>query len=114
MNDGSGHAAGDLLLQLAAKALQGAARETDLVARLGGDEFGILAIECDRQGAETLLLRARAALHEAGVPASVGMALRNPASGLQAAWDSADLAMYAVKRQQGGGAKDSAEPRPPA
>ena len=114
VNDGAGHAAGDLLLQQAAKALQGAARETDLVARLGGDEFGILAIECDRQGAETLLLRARAALHEAGVPASVGMALRNPASGLQAAWDSADLAMYAVKRQQDGGTKDSAEPRPPA
>ena len=100
VNDTAGHAAGDLLLERAGKALRKAARETDLVARLGGDEFGILAIECDRPGAQTLLQRARDALKEAGVDASVGMAMRIPGSGLQAAWEQADLTMYEVKRQQ--------------
>ena len=99
VNDTAGHAAGDLLLERAGKALRKAARETDLVARLGGDEFGILAIECDRTGAQALLERARSALQEAGVEASVGMALRAPGNGLQAAWEQADLAMYAVKRE---------------
>ena len=70
------------------------------MARLGGDEFGILAIECDRDGAQALLDRARTALHEAGVGAAVGMAAREPGSGLQAAWERADLAMYAAKHQR--------------
>ena len=100
INDSAGHAAGDQLLESAANAMRSAARETDLVARLGGDEFGILAIQCDRRGAEALLERARAALHSAGVRASVGMAVREPGSGLQAAWERADLAMYAIKRAQ--------------
>ena len=100
VNDSAGHAAGDRLLQKAAEALHSAARETDLVARLGGDEFGILAIECDRDGAQALLDRARTALHEAGVGAAVGMAAREPGSGLQAAWERADLAMYAAKHQR--------------
>lgn len=100
LNDSAGHAAGDLLLERAGQALQSAARETDLVARLGGDEFGILAVECDRAGATALLERTRAALLEAGVSASVGMAPREAGTGLQAAWERADLAMYAVKRQQ--------------
>ena len=100
VNDNLGHAAGDLLLERAGTALRKAARDTDLVARLGGDEFGILAIECDRAGAQTLLLRARDALRESGIEASVGMAMRLPGSGLLAAWEEVDQTMYAIKRQQ--------------
>ena len=100
VNDSLGHAAGDLMLERAAKALRKAARETDLVSRLGGDEFGILAIECDHAGAQTLLRRARAALQEDGVSASIGMAMRAPGTGLQVAWEQADMAMYEAKRQQ--------------
>ena len=48
----------------------------------------------------TLLLRARDALREAGIEASVGMAMRLPGSGLLAAWEEADQTMYAIKRQQ--------------
>ncbi len=98
VNDSSGHAAGDALIARTAQALRQAARKNDVVARLGGDEFGILAIECDRTGAEALLERTRLALREAGVAASVGMATRDPVSGLQTAWEHADQAMYCDKR----------------
>lgn len=107
INDSAGHAAGDALIVRTAQALRTAARQNDVVARLGGDEFAMLAIECDRAGAEALLERTRRALREAGVSASVGMATRDPVSGLQAAWERADQAMYADKRSH-------APPHPPS
>ena len=97
VNDSAGHAAGDALIVRTAQAMRQAARKNDVVARLGGDEFGILAIECDHTGADALLERTRLALHEVGVSASVGMATRDPTSGLQAAWEHADQAMYRDK-----------------
>ena len=41
-NDGSGHQAGDLALQLTANCLKGALRSADVAARYGGEEFCIL------------------------------------------------------------------------
>lgn len=118
VNDNDGHAAGDALIVRTAHALRSAARKHDVVARLGGDEFGILAIECDRTGAEALLERARQALRAASVEASVGLALRDPAHGLQAAWEQADQAMYRDKRshtpQGSSPATASAPPSDPA
>jgi diguanylate cyclase len=98
INDTAGHAAGDALLVRAADALQEVVRDIDIVARLGGDEFGLIAVECDAAGAELLLRRLREALDVRQVKASVGLAVREGASGLARAWEQADRLMYAQKR----------------
>ena len=46
INDTCGHGAGDVLLQLLAKMLQGRMRDSDILARLGGDELGVLLPHC--------------------------------------------------------------------
>jgi diguanylate cyclase len=97
LNDSQGHAAGDALIQRSAQVLSQTARTQDVIARLGGDEFGVLCVECDRLGAQALLERLRSALHAAGISASIGMAAREPAKGLRAAWELADQRMYQVK-----------------
>jgi diguanylate cyclase (GGDEF)-like protein len=45
LNDTKGHDAGDVALQVSAKAMLGVLRSSDRVARLGGDEFAILLPE---------------------------------------------------------------------
>lgn len=82
VNDSQGHAAGDALIARASATLRNVARASDIVARLGGDEFGVLLAECDRSNAQAFLARVRAALREANVEASIGLAIRNPAVGL--------------------------------
>lgn len=42
VNDILGHNAGDMVLQLAAKSIQSALRESDSVSRFGGDEFTVM------------------------------------------------------------------------
>ena len=49
VNDGLGHEAGDLLLQLVAKRMSRTIRETDTLARLGGDEFVLVINELTDQ-----------------------------------------------------------------
>lgn len=99
LNDSQGHAAGDALIARAAQALSKAAREVDIVARLGGDEFGIIGVECGLAGGDSLLVRTRIALAEAGVNASIGIGVRTPKSGLIGAWEEADQLMYNEKKQ---------------
>lgn len=100
VNDTFGHAAGDDLIKRAAEALAYAARTDDIVARLGGDEFGIISIECDEKGARTFLKRIEEILSRHEVKASIGYALRHPASGLQTAWVHADEQMYVKKKNR--------------
>ncbi len=100
VNDTQGHAAGDALIVRTGYALRKSIRSHDIVARLGGDEFGILAVECDRAGGEALLKRVRAALDEANVKASVGLAMRDPLAGLASAATVADALMYEEKRSR--------------
>lgn len=100
VNDTQGHPAGDTLIARTGCVLRDAVRSRDIVARLGGDEFAVLGVECDRAGGAMLLARVRAALANASIAASVGLAMRDPATGLAGAWEAADRAMYAEKRAQ--------------
>ncbi len=52
INDSLGHAAGDQVLCVVARRLQGACREGDLLARLGGDEFAMLLRCLPGEGAD--------------------------------------------------------------
>ncbi|MDF1585501.1 putative bifunctional diguanylate cyclase/phosphodiesterase [Marinimicrococcus flavescens] len=107
VNDGLGHAVGDLLLQAVAERLQGSVREVDAVARLGGDEFALVQTSMGHPAAaETLARRLVEILavpvevggHQVTVATSVGIALF-PADGADAAQllKSADLALYRAK-----------------
>lgn len=100
VNDTSGHAAGDALLQATSRVIEDTVRTTDIAARLGGDEFGILAVECDAVAAAALLTRLRARLEAEGIKASSGLAMRQPDKDLQRAFSDADAAMYADKKQR--------------
>lgn len=97
VNDSKGHAAGDDLICTAATVLRETARESDVVARIGGDEFVVLGLECEEPSAGILTQRMRTKLHDAGVAASLGFAMRDPARGLEYARHEADRAMYRNK-----------------
>lgn len=112
INDEFGHAAGDRVLQSAARYLRSRIRATDLVARLGGDEFAIIL---NQMSADTLDEWLTALIHdydhrsleEIGETAlvcqfSIGVAMidaqhyATPADVFRAA----DEAMYAVKQRR--------------
>ncbi|MFC3609258.1 putative bifunctional diguanylate cyclase/phosphodiesterase [Stutzerimonas tarimensis] len=108
INDGLGHAVGDLLLKEVAERLGGCLRASDTVARLGGDEF-VLVINSHYQVSTVISLLERV-LREVNRPvlldgrefqvgASLGVAMF-PDDGRDA--DSllkrADIAMYAAKK----------------
>ena len=52
VNDGSGHAAGDALLQQVADLIRNSCRRQDFAARIGGDEFALLMSDCPLAGAQ--------------------------------------------------------------
>ena len=107
VNDSLGHAAGDNLLIVLARRLQGCLRPTDTVTRIGGDEFAVLLEGTGSAGrAEEVGARILASLadpvqledQEMVVSASVGIATTS--SGGEAAADllrAADVAMYGAK-----------------
>ncbi len=109
MNDSQGHAAGDDLLIRCSQALLEATRTSDVVARLGGDEFCVLGVECDPTSAKIMERRIRTCLANAGVNASVGLAIRTE-QGLAVACAEADEKMYIEKRSK----KSSAENKEPS
>ena len=107
VNDSSGHAAGDALLQQAAHRMRSVLRDTDFVGRLGGDEFAVLLpdLEMPEQGgsvAEHLmeeLARPFSINQEAiQIGASIGISVF-PKNGqeLEELFAQADLALYQAK-----------------
>jgi diguanylate cyclase (GGDEF)-like protein len=109
INDSSGHAAGDEVLQRLAKRLQGAFRGSDAVVRFGGEEFVVLLHGSDGQGATAAAEVLRQAVQEVALPptcnlrrltASVGIAVY-PEDGrsLDELLAAADRAMYSAKHR---------------
>ena len=107
VNDSSGHAIGDLLLQRVATQLRTTVRGADAVVRLGGEEFVILLHECGADAALRVAEAVRAAVRDVTVPegcsldrltASVGVATYpDHGRGLDQLLGAADRAMYAAK-----------------
>ncbi len=62
VNDALGHPAGDRVLREFAVLLSGGARGTDLAARYGGEEFAMILPHIDRDQAERVAERVRAAV----------------------------------------------------
>jgi diguanylate cyclase (GGDEF)-like protein len=107
VNDGLGHAAGDLLLKEVGRRLLGNLRKGDTAARLGGDEFAILLHSASASEAVATAHRVTIALNgkyeldqygEANVGVSIGIACApahaNEPEGLLSL---ADKALYAAK-----------------
>ncbi|EPA93000.1 diguanylate cyclase [Pseudomonas umsongensis] len=111
INDVHGHAAGDQVLRMIARRLQGCVRETDTVARMGGDEFTVLLTDIQSQGdvyekvAQILAVLAEPPDADSSVltmpSCSIGIACY-PADGEDAdtLLSHADDDMYRIKRQR--------------
>jgi diguanylate cyclase (GGDEF)-like protein/PAS domain S-box-containing protein len=108
INDASGHAVGDAVLEVVAHRLRGALRQNDLLGRLGGDEFVVIAPRLHSAHAALALanhmsdhLQGDAAVGEINlvIAASVGVAW-TPGSSASQLLARADAAMYAAKQAQ--------------
>ena len=104
INDAHGHEAGDLVLRSVAGVLGGLVRTGDVLARVGGDEFAALLLGATAVEAEKVAERMRSAMHDVNLPngeARISLGCAGGAAGDDpyATWRSADLAMYAAKRQ---------------
>ncbi|MGL6113367.1 MAG: diguanylate cyclase domain-containing protein [Rubrivivax sp.] len=113
VNDGHGHAAGDLVLCEVARRLNEAVRGDDLVVRWGGEEFLVLALKVPAAQAEQLAERVLRLIGErpvvvqgrpVHVTASIGYArFPLPPNVLPVAWEQAinlaDMALYTAKNQ---------------
>jgi diguanylate cyclase (GGDEF)-like protein/PAS domain S-box-containing protein len=108
VNDTQGHAAGDELLQEAAKRLQSALRDGDTVARISGDEFAVILGDLARPDDAALVAQkiidrlatpATIQGQETIVTASIGIATF-PADGdnAETLLGAADAAMYRAKQ----------------
>lgn len=80
VNDTYGHAAGDVVIQSVARALQDCVRPMDTVARVGGEEFAIILPNCQPAFGQAVAERIRrrvesnpvqTALHQQAIPVTV-------------------------------------------
>ena len=103
VNDASGHAAGDTLLQEVASAWRKTLRDTDFVAyygfvaRYGGEEFALVLPDCQLDQAMAVVERLRAAT-PSGRTSSAGVARWNRTESADELLARADAALYHAKR----------------
>lgn len=107
VNDEHGHAAGDNLIQQAAKVLLQAFRAEDVVARIGGDEFAVLMPHADNSLVDELLKRithsqeiVNCSGSECPVSLSLGAATVATGADLINALKLADVRMYQDKSRK--------------
>jgi diguanylate cyclase (GGDEF)-like protein len=98
INDKEGRDKGDAILLRLAQILKRACRGYDIVARTGEDEFAILAVECGLKGAKGIYDRIMSGLQKEDIKASLGIALRNAATGLPRTFDEATNTLLNAKR----------------
>ncbi len=113
VNDGHGHATGDVVLVEVARRLDAAVRDADLVVRWGGEEFLIVSARLGIEQADQLAARVLAAIGGAPVmvegravpvTASIGYAcFPLPPYAVPVHWEQAinlsDMALYTAKSQ---------------
>ncbi|MFV3074345.1 diguanylate cyclase [Niveispirillum fermenti] len=108
INDGFGHAAGDMAIRSAASRTAAALRTSDSLARYGGEELVVLLPETDLAAATQVAERVRSAIaahpveHEGRfipLSASIGVAeWRGESESLDKLLDRADQALYLAKQ----------------
>ncbi len=112
INDKSGHAAGDAVIQMVSKAIAKTANTSagsheTLVARFGGEEFVVLVVGMDPSDLERLAERIRETCRELvywlgrtplTVTASIGLAVRANDESIDVMLQAADAALYEAKR----------------
>ena len=104
VNDGFGHATGDVVIKAFARAARGVLRDSDLVARIGGEEFAVHLNDTTLPQAQLVCERIRAAFaHEARLaapqvgPVSASVGIGRYDGALDAVLRRADAALYQAK-----------------
>ena len=107
VNDGHGHAAGDLVLRQFADRVRANTRDADVFVRRGGDEFVLIMPGTSRDDARAVADRIRVSMESAPVDLGDGTTATQTLSIGAATWNSretpeqleqrADVAMYAAK-----------------
>ena len=109
INDGHGHAVGDVAIRLVVRAIREVIRAEDLIFRWGGDEFFVIMIGMDAQVAYQRMPRLDALLTNidvmgAGQPLSIGVSHGfdnfTDVNDLESTIAKADAMMYLNKQQR--------------
>ncbi len=108
INDTYGHPAGDEVIKELTRRISSALRTYDAVGRLGGEEFLILTPNCDLNEAMGVAERLRQSVAnemmvvgELAIPVTVSVgvsAVEENLAGAKAGIETADLALYAAKK----------------
>lgn len=109
INDGYGHAVGDVVIRHVAKVMKGSVRKQDLTVRFGGEEFVIVLPGLDLDAAERIaetirgkverlrLTRRQDQLKLDPFTVSLGVAMRRDGEDFDGVFERADQALYAAK-----------------